>query len=75
VASTKITGIKWNLYKGPNGSTTVFSFVAAKEVSQFRGNLKAFFKYLEREQQFPASQYLFSVGAGMSTEIDSHDAH
>lgn len=58
------SGTKWNLYKGPNGSTTVFSFVVQSEVTDFNGDLMAFFKYLEAHQGLLSSQYIQTIGAG-----------
>jgi xyloglucan-specific endo-beta-1,4-glucanase len=59
-----IAGSSWKLYKGPNGDTTVFSFVADSQVNNFSGNVKHFLKYLVLHQGLPNSQYLTSVGAG-----------
>jgi len=64
VATPKIGNTTFKLYKGPNGSTTVFSFVATSQVGNFNGDLKAFLSYLTTNQGLPASQYLISVGAG-----------
>ena len=59
-----IAGTSWSLYKGPNGSTTVFSFVASSQVANFSGVVKAFFTYPIASQGLSSSQYLTSVGAG-----------
>ena len=65
VATPTIGGQKFNLFKGPNGSTTVFSFVrAGSDVTNYSGDLMAFFTYLEQNQGVSSSQYLVSVGAG-----------
>ena len=64
VATPTIGGISWKLYKGPNGKTTVFSFVAASQVNDFTGDLKLFLTYLATSQSFSASQYVKSIGAG-----------
>ena len=64
VATPTIDGVSWKLYKGPNGSMTVFSFVASSQVTSFSGNLMDFFKYLESNQGLSSSQYLQSIGAG-----------
>lgn len=65
------TGIKlanktWNLYKGPNGQMTVFSFLPAdgKNISGFKADINVFLKYLSQNQGLAATQYLKSVGAG-----------
>ncbi|KAH8672654.1 endoglucanase A precursor [Tricladium varicosporioides] len=64
VATTTINGVSWKLYSGPNGATTVYSFVASSQATSFSGDLMNFFKYLETNQGFPSSQYLVSIGAG-----------
>ncbi|KAI9810721.1 MAG: hypothetical protein M1827_006059 [Pycnora praestabilis] len=57
-------GVSFSLYKGPNGATTVFSFVATSEQTNFRGDLMNFYEYLETNQGVSSSQYLQSIGAG-----------
>lgn len=64
VATVTINGVSWKLYKGPNGSTTVYSFVAASTTKSYSGDLKNFFTYLAKNQGYPTSQYLLSIGAG-----------
>lgn len=64
VATVTINGVSWKLYSGPNGSTTVYSFVASSEATSYSGDLKNFFTYLEKSFSFPSSQYLLSIGAG-----------
>lgn len=64
VATPTIGGVKWNLFSGPNGATTVYSFVAQSEQESFSGDLMNFFSYLESNKGFSKSQYLTSVGAG-----------
>ncbi|KAE8353096.1 concanavalin A-like lectin/glucanase domain-containing protein [Aspergillus coremiiformis] len=54
----------WQLYKGQNGATTVFSFVAPEAINDYSGNLADFFTYLTEKQDFPADQYFVSIGAG-----------
>ncbi|KUJ21836.1 concanavalin A-like lectin/glucanase [Mollisia scopiformis] len=64
IATVTINSVSWNLFKGPNGSTTVYSFVAASEATSYSGDIKNFFTYLTTYQSFPSSQYLLSIGAG-----------
>ncbi|TVY81633.1 putative xyloglucan-specific endo-beta-1,4-glucanase A [Lachnellula suecica] len=64
VATITINGVSWKLYKGLNGSMTVFSFVASAETTSYSGDLKNFFTYLATSQGYPTSQYLLSLGAG-----------
>ncbi len=64
VATPTIGGVSWKLYKGSNGSMTVFSFVASSAQSSFSADLKDFLSYLTSNQGLPTSQYLYSIGAG-----------
>jgi len=64
IATVSVGGVSFKLYKGPNGSTTVYSFVAASQATNFSADLKDFFTYLINSQSFPSSQYLLSIGAG-----------
>jgi xyloglucan-specific endo-beta-1,4-glucanase len=70
IASATIAGTVWNLYKGPNGSTTVFSFIAENQVSDFDGDLMDFLNYLITNESLPSSQYLLSIGAGKQSPAD-----
>ncbi|KAE9347464.1 hypothetical protein PF008_g7793 [Phytophthora fragariae] len=64
IASTTIAGTQWSVYKGPNGSMMVYSFVASKQVENFEGDLMDFFNYLVKEQGFKTSQFLIKVECG-----------
>ena len=64
IATPTIAGHSWKLYTGPNGDTTVYSFVATSEITSFSGDLVDFFTYLEENEAYSSSQYLQSVGAG-----------
>lgn len=64
VATPEIAGSTWDLYSGPNGDTTVFSFVATAAVSDFDGDLLDFLSYLVENEGMSDSQYLLSIGAG-----------
>lgn len=64
IATVSVGGVSFKLYKGPNGSTTVYSFVAVSQATSFSADLKDFFTYLIKSQGFPSSQYLLSIGAG-----------
>jgi xyloglucan-specific endo-beta-1,4-glucanase len=60
-----IGGHAWNLFSGPNGATTVYSFVAQNEITSFSGDLKLFLTYLTTiGGSFTAGQYVLSIGAG-----------
>ncbi|OQS02801.1 xyloglucan-specific endo-beta-1,4-glucanase A [Thraustotheca clavata] len=64
IASVAVAGVPFKLYKGMNGKTTVYSFVAHKSATNFNADLNDFFKYLIKSQGFPSSQYLTTVQAG-----------
>lgn len=64
IASPTIGGVSWNLYSGPNGATTVYSFVAATEQTDFSGDINDFLAYLQENQGLSSSQYLLSIQAG-----------
>jgi len=64
IASTTLAGHSFNLFKGPNGSMTVYSFVATSTINDFSGDLKTFVDYLLKEQGFDDKQYLITTGAG-----------
>lgn len=64
IATPTIGDVSWSLYSGPNGDTTVYSFVASSEQTDFSGNLIDFFDYLEEYEGLSSSQYLLSIQAG-----------
>ncbi|KAJ6000553.1 hypothetical protein N7481_000962 [Penicillium waksmanii] len=64
IATTTINGVSWKLYKGPNGSMTVYSFVAESTTTSFSGDLMEFFNYLINNQGLSKSLYLIDVQAG-----------
>ncbi|RDW74983.1 hypothetical protein BP6252_06125 [Coleophoma cylindrospora] len=64
VGTVTVGGVTFKLYSGPNGSTTVYSFVAESEATSFSGDLLDFYTYLESNEGFSSSQYLLSIGAG-----------
>lgn len=59
-----ILGTTWELYEGPNGDTTVYSFVADSEQADFNVDMKEVFDYLQTYQNFPMDQYLVSIAIG-----------
>lgn len=64
IATTTINGVTWKLYSGPNGSMTVYSFVAESTTTSFSGDMKEFFNYLTENEGVSTSLYLISVQAG-----------
>ena len=74
LATTTIAGQKWNVYKGPNGDMTVFSFLPAdgKQLKSFNADINLFYTYLIKNQGLPSSQYLKSVGAGTEPTLGSN---
>ena len=64
IATTTIGGVTFKLYSGPNGSTTVYSFVAESTTTSFSGDLLDFFTYLINNEGLSSSLYLIDVQAG-----------
>ena len=64
IATVTISGIEWDVYVGPNGAMTVYSFVAKSSVTSYSGDLLDFFTYLEKDQALSNSLYLIDVQAG-----------
>jgi len=66
IASATLEGHTWDVYKGPNGDMTVFSFLPAggKQINSFSGDINKFFAYLVKSQGLSNKQFLKSVGAG-----------
>ncbi|KAF2091498.1 glycoside hydrolase family 12 protein [Saccharata proteae CBS 121410] len=64
IATLSVGGVDFELYSGPNGDTTVFSFVAPSEATSFTGDLMEFFSYLIDKQSLPETQYLTTLEAG-----------
>ncbi|KAG7398960.1 hypothetical protein PHYBOEH_010065 [Phytophthora boehmeriae] len=64
IATVTIDGKSFKVYKGPNGNTTVFSFVATKTITNFSADLLNFLNYLVKNQGLPSSQYLLKLEAG-----------
>ena len=53
VATPMIGGVRFKLSSGLNGATTVYSFVAASEMTSFSGDPLGFYTYLESSFGFP----------------------
>lgn len=64
ITTVTIAGISWDLFEGPNGATTVFSFVAHGEQNSFNADLLDFLQFLIQSQGLPSTQYLNGIGAG-----------
>lgn len=64
IATVTIGGVSFKLYKGPNGDTTVYSFVAHKTTTSFSADLKTFLTYLVNNEGLPSSQYLKTLEFG-----------
>ncbi|KAE9175885.1 hypothetical protein PF005_g25214, partial [Phytophthora fragariae] len=64
IATVTVGTNSFKLYKGPNGSTTVFSFVATKTITNFSADLQKFLSYLIKNQGLPSTQYLITLEAG-----------
>ncbi|KAJ5791728.1 CAZyme family GH12 [Penicillium psychrosexuale] len=64
IATVTINGVEWDVWVGPNGQMTVYSFVAKSTVTSFSGDLLKFFTYLVNDQGLSDSKYLIDVQAG-----------
>lgn len=64
IATVTINGISFKVYCGPNGSMTVYSFVAESTLTSFSGDMLEFFTYLVDNQGLSSSLYLIDVQAG-----------
>ncbi|CAI7587352.1 unnamed protein product [Penicillium viridicatum] len=64
IATVTLNGVEWDVWVGPNGQMTVYSFVAKSTVSHFSGDLLDFFDYLVKDQGLPNGKYLKTVQAG-----------
>lgn len=64
IATATIAGSSFKLFSGPNGATTVYSFVAVDAVKSFDGDLMEFMTYLIEKQGFSSDQYLNTLQAG-----------
>ncbi|KAJ5246011.1 hypothetical protein N7468_000994 [Penicillium chermesinum] len=64
IATTTIGGVSFRLYSGPNGDTTVYSFVATSTTESFSGDLLDFFTYLIEHEGLSSNLYLIAVQAG-----------
>lgn len=64
IATVTINGVTWDVWVGPNGQMTVYSFVAKSTVTSFSGDLLKFFEYLVKDQGLSNSKYLIDVQAG-----------
>jgi xyloglucan-specific endo-beta-1,4-glucanase len=54
-ATVAIAGRTWELWAGYNGKMRVFSFIAPTPVNTFSADVKQFFDYLQKNQNYPAS--------------------
>ena len=64
VATPTIGGSTYDLYKGTNGDTTVFSFVASSHLGNYEGDLLDFFTYLTTYEGVSSSQVVTAIQAG-----------
>ncbi|KAG0153245.1 hypothetical protein PDIDSM_5095 [Penicillium digitatum] len=73
IATVSLNGAEWDVWVGPNGQMTVYSFVAKSTINKFGGDLLDFFKYLIEHQGLPSNKYLKSVQAGSEPFIGAAD--
>ncbi|KAG5939103.1 hypothetical protein E4U59_003317 [Claviceps monticola] len=72
IANPQIAGTTWKLFKGPNGNTTVFSFVAPSNIENFDGDLNLFFKYLVESQGVANTNVITALQAGTEPFVGSN---
>ncbi|KAJ6190739.1 hypothetical protein N7519_000760 [Penicillium mononematosum] len=73
IATVTISGSEWDVWVGPNGQMTVYSFVAKSTMNKYDGDLLDFFKYLIKDQGLDNSKYLKTVQAGTEPFIGTAD--
>ncbi|KAJ5275069.1 hypothetical protein N7497_005681 [Penicillium chrysogenum] len=73
IATVNISGSEWDVWVGPNGQMTVYSFVAKSTMNKYDGDLLDFFKYLIKDQALDSSKYLKTVQAGTEPFIGTAD--
>ncbi|KAM0345594.1 hypothetical protein ACHAPU_006247 [Fusarium lateritium] len=71
LATLNLNGAQWKLFRGPNGDTTVYSFVATKNQGNFEGDLLPFLTYLTKSQGVPSSYVATSFQAGTEPFVGS----
>ncbi|KGO67155.1 Glycoside hydrolase, family 12 [Penicillium italicum] len=64
IATVSLNGAEWDVWVGPNGQMTVYSFVAKSTVTNFGGDLLDFFTYLTKHHGLPNYKYLKTIQAG-----------
>lgn len=61
----ELAGTTWNLFNGPNGAMSVYSFVAESgDIENFEGDLMVFANYVSENYDLSAEQFVNSIGAG-----------
>jgi xyloglucan-specific endo-beta-1,4-glucanase len=64
IGTVTVAGSTFKLYSGPNGSTTVWSFVAESAVNNMAADLINFYDYLISNGHISSSQYLQVLQGG-----------
>lgn len=60
--TVNVGGSSWTLYYGYNGAMQVYSFVAPGNLTNWNGDVKNFYNYLQNNKGYPASsQYVLSM--------------
>lgn len=54
MGTVMVADSSWNLYVGNNGGMVVYSFVATGTMNSFNADVRAFFSYVEDNEEFPA---------------------
>ncbi|KAL1872116.1 hypothetical protein Daus18300_004485 [Diaporthe australafricana] len=64
IATPTIGSNSFKLFSGPNGDTTVYSFVADSTIEDFSGDMMDFLNYLVQNEGVADSNYITSLQAG-----------
>lgn len=64
IATPTIDGTTWSLYSGPNGDTTVYSFVAPSHLGNFDGDILKFLTYLTTNEGVSSSSVVTKIQSG-----------
>ncbi|KAM0546020.1 hypothetical protein ACHAPJ_011034 [Fusarium lateritium] len=71
-AVVNIAGSQWKLFRGPNGDTTVYSFVAPSNLGNFNADLLPFLTYLTKNEGVPSNYVATSFQAGTEPFVGSN---
>ncbi|CAI5741733.1 unnamed protein product [Hyaloperonospora brassicae] len=64
IGSATVNNVEFDLYQGMNKQVKVFSYVARKQTTSFKADLKVFFDQLPTNNNVPETQFLQKLEAG-----------